>query len=82
MNAKLLLLVAGLLIGGLIGYVTRPEAAEINIGPLQIEVQGSQPAQGNGPMTSGQTRHVLIYVVIGGIIGLGLGVIADRRKKT
>ncbi len=82
MKTPVLLFVVGLLAGGLIGYLTRPEAAEINIGPLQIEVQGDRAAQGSGPLTSGQMRHLLIYGAVGGIIGLGLGFIADRRKTT
>ena len=48
MNAKIVLLVVGLLAGGLVGYVTRPEAAEIKIGPLSVEVQGDRPAGASG----------------------------------
>ncbi len=80
MNLRIVLLVAGLLIGGLIGYLQRPEAAEIKIGPVQIEVQSDSPAQGSGPLTSGQMRLVLIYAAIGGVIGLAIGFVADRRK--
>ncbi len=43
MNGKIILLVVGLLIGALIGYLERPESAEINLGPLHVEVQGDQP---------------------------------------
>ena len=45
-------LVVGLLIGALAGYVTRPESAEIKLGPLSIEVKGNQVARDNGPLTS------------------------------
>ena len=66
-------LVVGLLIGALAGYVTRPESAEIKLGPLSIEVKGSQVAHDNGPLTSSQIQHIAIITAIGGVIGLGLG---------
>ena len=73
-------LVVGLLIGALAGYVTRPESAEIKIGPLSIEVKGSQAARDNGPLTSSQIQHIAIITAIGGVIGLGLGFAMDRNK--
>jgi len=79
MNTKVVLLIAGILIGGLTGYLTRPESAEINLGPLSIEVQGDRPAQGSGPITSGQWQHIAIFTVIGGLIGLAAGFVAGRR---
>jgi hypothetical protein len=79
-NGKVILLVVGLLIGALAGWLTRPEAAEINLGPVHIEVQGQGTAEGTGPMTSGQTRHVVMFGLIGGVVGLVLGFLADRRK--
>jgi len=82
MNLKIALVLLGVLIGGLIGYLQRPEAAEINLGPLQLEVQTDQPAQGSGPLTSGQMRYVVIFAVIGGAAGLAIAMIADRRKRT
>ena len=36
MNLKVALVVLGVLIGGLIGYLQRPEAAEIKIGPIEL----------------------------------------------
>ena len=66
-------LVVGLLIGALSGYVTRPESAEIKLGPLSIEVKGNQVAHDNGPLTSSQFRHIAIITLIGGVIGLGVG---------
>ena len=80
MNGKVLLLVVGLIAGGLVGYLTRPEAAELKIGPLSIEVQGSRPAQGGGPMTSGQWQYVAIFAAIGGAIGAAIGFVMDRRR--
>jgi hypothetical protein len=66
-------LVIGLIVGALAGYVTRPESAEIQLGPLKLEVRGNQVARGDGPLTSGQTQHILLVTLIGGLIGLGLG---------
>jgi len=80
MNAKVLLLVVGLLVGGAAGWLTRPQAAQINIGPVQIEVQSDRPAEGSGPLTSGQTQHVAIFAVVGAVVGLLLGFVVDSRK--
>lgn len=81
-NAKIVLLVVGLLAGGLVGYVTRPQAAEIKLGPLSLEVQGDRTAGATGgAMTSGQTQHVGVYALIGALAGFGLGFVADRRKS-
>jgi hypothetical protein len=73
-------LVVGLLIGALAGYVTRPESAEIKLGPLSIEVKGNDVAHGNGPLTSSQIQHIAIITAIGGVIGLGLGFAMGRDK--
>jgi uncharacterized membrane-anchored protein YhcB (DUF1043 family) len=81
MNARIILLVVGLLIGGMAGWLTRPEAAQINVGPVQIEVQGSGTAQGSGPLTSGQTQHVALFAVIGALVGFAVGYVVDRRGK-
>jgi hypothetical protein len=72
-NIMVAFLVAGLLIGALAGYLTRPQSAEIRLGPLSVEVRGNQVARGNGPLTSDQVEHIAIIALIGGIIGLGLG---------
>ena len=73
-------LVVGLLIGALSGYLTRPESAEITLGPLNIEVKGDRVARGNGPLTSSQMQHIAIITALGGAIGLGLGFATGRRK--
>jgi hypothetical protein len=73
-------LVVGLLIGALAGYVTRPESAEIKLGPLSIEVKGNEVARGNGPLTSSQIQHIAIITAIGGVIGLGLGFAMGKGK--
>ena len=73
-------LVVGLLIGALSGYLTRPESAEIKLGPLSIEVKGNQIAHDNGPLTSSQVQHIAIITLIGGVIGLGVGFAAGRSR--
>jgi hypothetical protein len=73
-------LVVGLLIGALAGYVTRPESAEIKLGPLSIEVKGNQIAHDNGPLTSSQVQHIAIIMLIGGAIGLGVGYAAGKSR--
>ena len=81
MNAKIVLLVVGLIAGGLIGYLTRPEAAEIKLGPLSIEVQGDRPAGAGGELTSGQLQHVGLFAALGAVIGFGLGFAVDGRRR-
>ena len=72
--------VVGLLVGALAGYLTRPESAEIRIGPLNIEVTGDRAARGGGPMTSSQMQHVALIALIGGAIGLGLAFATGRGR--
>jgi hypothetical protein len=75
----LVFLVAGLLVGALAGYLTRPESAELKIGPVSIEVKGDRPAQGGGPITASQMQHIALITLVGGIIGLGFGFVARKR---
>ena len=72
--------VVGLLVGALAGYLTRPESAEIRLGPLNIQVTGDRAARGGGPMTSDQMQHVAIITLIGGAIGLGLAFATGRGR--
>jgi hypothetical protein len=75
-------LVIGLLIGGLAGYMTRPEeTAEIKLGPLSVEVRNNERARGGGPLTSNQVQHIAIITVIGGAIGLGLGFALGKGRS-
>jgi hypothetical protein len=71
--------IVGLLIGSVAGYLTRPESAEIKLGPMSIEIKGDRPAQGGGPVTSGQMQHIALITLIGGVIGAGLGFVAGKR---
>ena len=66
-------LVVGLLIGALSGYLTRPESAEIRLGPVNIQITGDQVARDGGPLTSSQIRYIAMVTLIGGVIGLALG---------
>jgi hypothetical protein len=78
-NALIAYAVVGLLIGALAGYLTRPESAEIRIGPVQIEVTGKGIERGGGGnLTSSQIQHVILVALIGGLIGVGLGFAVDR----
>jgi len=75
-------LLIGLLIGGLAGYMTRPEeTAEIRLGPLSVEVRNNERARGGGPLTSNQVQHIAIMTAIGGAIGLGVGFAVGRRRS-
>ena len=73
-------LVIGLIVGAIAGYMTRPESAEIKLGPLSIEVKGNQVAHDNGPLTSSQVQHIALITLIGGVIGLGVGFAAGKRR--
>ena len=78
-NPLIVLLLIGLIVGGLTGYLTRPEAAEIRIGPLSLEVRGKNiPHNEGGELTSSQVEHIAIIALIGGAIGLGFGFALQR----
>ena len=79
-NPKVLFLILGLVLGGLIGYLTRPESAEIRIGPLNIEVTGKGIARPDETITSSQVRHIGVFALIGGLLGLGFGIAVDNGK--
>lgn len=78
MNTKALLLVLGVVAGALVGYVTRPQSAEINLPGLNIQITGEGTAQG-GEITPDQWQHIGIFAAIGAILGLGAGVVVGRR---
>jgi hypothetical protein len=73
-------LLIGLVIGGLSGYMTRPETTEINLGPLSLEVRSDERARGGGPLTSSQVQHIAILAALGGVIGLAVGFAVGKRR--
>jgi hypothetical protein len=80
-NPKVILLVLGVIIGGVIGYATRPEIAEIRIGKLNIEISGKGIGRhGDDRLTSEQWKHIAIFALIGGALGLGLGFAMERGR--
>lgn len=97
MNLKGALLVVGLIVGGLIGWFTAPPpAAEINIGPLSVEVQ--EGAGGGGSVTAtGEDGQIQVHVgqrsflddrnartavfgIVAALIGFGIGGFLDSRR--
>ncbi len=65
--------------GGLTGYLTRSETAEIRIGPPSLEVRGKNiPHDEGGELTSDQVEHIAIIPLIGGMIELGFGFALQR----
>jgi hypothetical protein len=79
---KVALLAVGLLLGALVGYFTRPEAAQLNLGPVSIEVQSDRAAspRSGGAMTTGQWQHVGAFAIGGAVLGFLAGFALDRRR--
>jgi len=74
-------LVIGVLAGALTGYATRPESAEIRIGPLNIEITGKGiSSRRDQELTSSQVQHIALLTLIGGVLGLGFGYAVERGK--
>jgi xanthosine utilization system XapX-like protein len=81
MNAPIVFVLIGLLAGALVGYATIPvQRAAIRLGPINIETQDKKPSVGD-ELTNAQTQHVLTIVLIGGLIGLGCGLVVQRRTR-
>ncbi len=77
----LVFLLIGLVIGGLSGYMTRPEeSTEIKLGPLSVEVRNNERARGDGPLSSSQVQHIAIMSTLGGVIGLAVGFAVGKRR--
>jgi hypothetical protein len=81
MNSRVLFLLVGLVVGAIVGYLTRPESAEVRFGPVHIEVQGDHAAgaQDDGGLTNGQIQHIAIYTIAGGVLGALAGLLVARR---
>jgi hypothetical protein len=73
MNLKAILLVIGVVAGGLIGYLTLPEVASIDLGNVAIQVN-------DAGTSNDRLFRVAIFAVVGGLIGLALGFFADQRR--
>ncbi len=74
-----LLVVFGVLVGGVVGYITRPEAASITLGPINMEVKTDRVAASGDPLTGSQVPHIALLAGIGGLVGAGLGLFLRRR---
>ncbi len=73
-NPLVTFLVIGLIVGGTIGYLSRPQTVEVKFGPLSLEMRGKNIARDEaGELTSSQVQHIALITLVGGIIGLGLG---------
>ena len=81
LNVPIVFVLIALLAAALVGYATIPaERSAINFGPIHIETQAKKPAVGD-ELTNSQTRHVLMIMLIGGLIGLGCGFLVQRRTE-
>lgn len=76
-NLKVICLLLGIIAGGLVGFVTKPPAAQVTIPVINLQVKTEAP---QGELTNRQFNHVALCALIGGILGLGLGFVADRRR--
>jgi hypothetical protein len=63
----------GLFVGLVAGYLTRPESAQIRLGPVSVEITGDRVARDDGALTGSQVRHLALVTLIGGALGLALG---------
>lgn len=81
LNPKVALLVLGLLVGAVAGILTRPQTAEIRIGGTSIEFQNNQVSAGSSSGITGVAeKHILLYTLVGGVVGLLAGFAIDRRR--
>lgn len=76
-NMKIVLLLLGLIVGAIVGYLTRPASAELRLGPVSIQVTGPGPAE-SGPLTSDQISHIALVALLGAVVGFGVGYVAER----
>jgi hypothetical protein len=75
MRMALILGVIGLLAGGLVGYLTKPDVAQIRVPGIELEIT----AEGNTNDSAVQ-QHIGISALIGALVGAGAGFAVGRVK--
>lgn len=73
---KIICLLIGLIAGGLIGFVTKPPVAQVTIPVINLQVKTEAP---QGELTNRQFNHIALWALIGAVVGLGAGFVADRK---
>ncbi|HRF08978.1 MAG TPA: hypothetical protein PL193_10090 [Xanthobacteraceae bacterium] len=73
---KIICLLLGIVAGGLVGFVTKPPTAQVTIPGINLEIKTEAP---QGELTNRQFNHIALCAMIGAIVGLGIGFVADRR---
>ena len=80
-HAKVALLLLGLLVGAVAGWLTRPKPVVFRVNGTQVQLPDALvPAPPSEPTTDGQGEHVLLYTLAGGMVGLLTGFAVDRRR--
>jgi hypothetical protein len=74
-NIRLILLVIGLIIGGVIGWTTAPETSTLKVGPLSMEVQEGN--SGNSAAITATEENGEVNVKVGSTSPLD-----DRNTRT
>jgi hypothetical protein len=73
---KIICLLLGIVAGGLVGFVTKPPVAQVTIPGINLQIKTEAP---QGELTNRQFNHIALCALIGAIVGLGVGFVADRR---
>ncbi len=73
---KIICLLLGIVAGGLVGFVTKPPTAQVTIPGINLQIKTEAP---QGELTNRQFNHIALCAMIGAIVGLGIGFVADRR---
>lgn len=93
---KVILLIVGLVLGGAAGWFTAPKAVDVNLGGVSLEVEGGREGGavvsandrnggvevsiGRRSVFEDRNTRTAIFAAIGGVIGLIIGFVADRRR--